>query len=196
MVAVVFWPVVPAEQWSYCVVGRSRVTRWPSWAFSSWFFSCRCATTGAGVSFRLSGVIMRQYTEAFGRISGLHARVVRTWKFGALFRSGLVSDSYLFFVWVLPCGVQCNWILREMTLPRAQHLVRQWIHVMLQYTWLLDDFPTISTSTWTRNLWCFFSVLTQNGQVCSVDASGYCPCMRCLHTHPEFLRAARGWQFA
>ena len=95
MVAVVFWPVVLAEQWSYCVVGRSWVTRWPGWAFSScFFFARRCATTGAGVWFRLSGVIMRQYMEAFGIISGLHARVVRTWKFGALFRSGLVSDSY------------------------------------------------------------------------------------------------------
>ena len=27
----------------------------------------------------------------------------------------------------------------------------------------------------------FFSVLTQNGEVCSVDASGYGPCMRCPH---------------
>ena len=35
----------------------------------------RCATTGAGVCFRLGVVIMRQYTEAFGIISGLHARV-------------------------------------------------------------------------------------------------------------------------
>ena len=37
---------------------------------------------------------MREYTEAFGIISGLHARVVRTCKVGALFRSGFVSDSY------------------------------------------------------------------------------------------------------
>ena len=42
------------------------------------FFARRRATTGAEVCFRLSGVIMGQYTEAFGRISGLHARVVRT----------------------------------------------------------------------------------------------------------------------
>ena len=111
--------------------GRSRVTRWPGWSFCSLgFFARRCATTGARVWLRLSGVIMRQYTEAVGRISGLHARVVRTWKFGALFRSGLVSDSYLFYVWVLPCGVQCIG-LREVTLPGAQHLVGQWIHVML-----------------------------------------------------------------
>ena len=28
----------------------------------------------------------------------------------------------------------------------------------------------------------FFSVLTQNGEVCSVDASGHGPCMRCPHS--------------
>ena len=150
-------------------------------------FARRCATTGARVCFRLSRVIMRQYTEAFGRISGLHVRVARTWKFGTLFCSGLVSDSYLSYVWVLPCGVRC------IGFPGAQHLVRQWIHVMLQYIWLWDEFSTFSTSTWTRNLRCSFSVLTQNGEVCSVDASGYCPCAR---SHPEFLRAARGWHFA
>ena len=32
---------------------------------------------------------MRQYTEAFGRISGLHARAVRTWKSGAFFVEAL-----------------------------------------------------------------------------------------------------------
>ena len=46
-----------------------------------------------------------------------------------------------------------RWILREMIFPGAQHLARQWIHVMLQYTWLLDEFPTISTSTRTRAEW-------------------------------------------
>ena len=38
--------------------------------------------------------------------SGLHARAVRTWKYGTLFRPGLVSESYLLYVWVLPCGVR------------------------------------------------------------------------------------------
>ena len=28
-------------------------------------------------------------------------------------------------------------------------------HVVLQYTWLLDEFPTVSTSTWTRIMRCF-----------------------------------------
>ena len=35
-----------------------------------------------------------------------------------------------------------NWIFVKMTFPGAQHLPRQWIHVMHQYTcWLLDEFP-------------------------------------------------------
>ena len=34
-----------------------------------------------------------------------------------------------------------HWILQEMTFPGVQHLVRQWMHVMLQYTWHLDKFP-------------------------------------------------------
>ena len=37
----------------------------------------------------------------------------------------------------------------------------------------------------------FLSVLTQSGEVCSVDASGYGPCMRSLHLKLEFLRALK-----
>ena len=42
----------------------------------------------------------------FWKNSGLHARAVRTRISGASFLRGLVSDSYLFSVWVLPCGVR------------------------------------------------------------------------------------------
>ena len=38
--------------------------------------------------------------------SCLHARAVRTWKFGALFRRGLVPDCYLYGVWVVPVGTR------------------------------------------------------------------------------------------
>ena len=41
---------------------------------------------------------------AFWKNSGLHACAVPTWKFGALFRRGLVHDCYLYSVWVLPVG--------------------------------------------------------------------------------------------
>ena len=59
---------------------------------------------------RLSVVIMRHHPVhgCFWKNSGLHARAVRTWKSGAFFRRGLVSDSYLFSVRVLPCGVRKN----------------------------------------------------------------------------------------
>ena len=52
-----------------------------------------------------------------------------------------------------------------------QCLARQWIHVLRQYLAPLDDLHTFSTVKWTRSLNLFFSVLTQNGEVCSVDAS-------------------------
>ena len=49
-------------------------------------------------------------------------------------------------------------------LTGAQRLARQWIHVVLQYTWLLDEFPLISTSNVDSDPEVLFTVLTQNGE--------------------------------
>ena len=104
---------------------------------------------------------MCQYTEAFGRISGLHAHyfvlalylTVTCFMFGCCRYSALDSSGDDF----TGCTKRVSTVD---TCYAAVHLT-------------LDEFPTISTSTWTRNLRCFFSVLTQNGEVCSVFASGY-----------------------
>ena len=63
-------------------------------------------------------------------------------------------------------------------------------------TWLLDEFHTVSTSPWTRILKCSLSVLTQNGEVCSADASVFWSSSRCSHLGISILllRASRGWQ--
>ena len=75
---------------------------------------------GGGVAWRRQGGSRLSWGAScvsprrFWKNSGLHARAVRTWEFGALFRRGLVSDSYLYSVWVLLCGVR-NWFFWEMT---------------------------------------------------------------------------------
>ena len=42
------WPVVPAGQWSYCVVRRSRVTRWPGRSPDFVWRSLPCKPWGGG----------------------------------------------------------------------------------------------------------------------------------------------------
>ena len=118
-----------------------------------WFFARRCATTGVvEVQTEPGSLFMRQSTVAFGECPAFLARVVHTWKFGALFRSGLVPGSLVSGVWVLLVEYR-YWIFREM-LPffGAQCLARQWLHVLHQYGTLLDELHTFSTLLWTRIL--------------------------------------------
>ena len=98
----------------WCLLGSDCTVWWdaPGWrgglvvlSVLGSIFARRCATTGATVCVRLNWVTMRQYTEAVGRISGLHVRVARNLEHYLVQASYL--DSYLFSVWVLPCGVQC-----------------------------------------------------------------------------------------
>ena len=52
-------------------------------------------------------VTVRQSSEAFGKISGLLARAVRTWKYGALFRPGFLYLTATYSTsGLLPCGVR------------------------------------------------------------------------------------------
>ena len=136
---------------------------------------------------------MRQYTEALGIISGLHARAVCTWKFGAL-----VLALYLTVTCSMSGCCRAEYSALDSSGDDFTGCATFGSTVDTCYAsvhWAFRRISTISTSIWTRNLRCFVSVLTQNGEVCSVGASGCCPCMRCSHTNPEFLRAARGWQF-
>ena len=69
---------------------------------------------GAGDMLSLgssSCVSLRWHSEKF--LVQVFARAARTWKYGALFPSGLVSGSHVFGVWVLHL-VSENRILREM----------------------------------------------------------------------------------
>ena len=133
---------------------------------------------------------MRQSGEASERVSRLHARAVRTWKFGTL-----LSDSHVLRVWVLPCGYRSLDSLGD-AFRGAHHLAPQWKHVMLQYTWLLDKFPTFSTSTWSWILRCFLRSHAEWRGVLS-----QCFWLRPMHALPalrnlEFLPASRGCQLA
>ena len=118
---------------------------------------------------------MRQSTEAFG--IGMHA----------LFAIGiLVLSLFTLYLAVASSLSGCCLEYRELhssgeSVVCTQCPARQVIHVMRQ-SWLffLDELYTISTSKWTRIL-VFFSVLTQNGEVCSADASIHSLDMRCSH---------------
>ena len=68
--------------------------------------------------------------------SGLHARSVRTWKFGALFRRGLVPDCYLYSVWVLPVGA------------RKFGFSGRWLHGIL-----LGETVHMKVNSSVRNFW-------------------------------------------
>ena len=123
-----------------------------------------------------------------------------------LFLYVLVSGSHFLCVWVLlveyrgwirrempPCysscampvrlvlPVECSLAGRSWYVTRAQFLVRQWMHVLQQYLALLDELHTFSSSMWTQILRCFFSVLLQNGEVCSVNDSVCSPVAHCSH---------------
>ena len=91
----------------------------------------------------------------------------RTWKYGTLFLCDLVSGSL--YLDVSGCCIWNaeHWTLREMTLAVPQCLARRW----LQYL-ALDELRIFSTLPWTRILKCLVFVLTQNGEECSVNASG------------------------
>ena len=146
------------------------------------------ATTGAGVCFRLSGVIMRQYTEAFGRFLVCMCVLL------------ILGNLDHYFVLPLYLTVTCPMFgccraeysaldFRGDDSLGAQHLVRRWIHVMLQYVcFFWTNFPHVLRRRGPWNLRCSFSVLTQNGEACSVD----------MHTFTirNFLRAACGWHSA
>ena len=161
---------------------------------------------GAGDRAEPGSIAIRQSTVAFKRISfpGSLARAVRTWNVGALFPCGLVFGSHASCVWVL--HVQCSELdsSGNSAVTRAQCLTRQWRHVLHQCLALVDELHTFSTAKWTRILRCSVfslgivldSVLTQNGEVCSADASVYSPGMRCSHLEiwKFLLRGSRGWQ--
>ena len=66
-----------------------------------------------GVQTDLGYLFMRQSTVASGEFSASPAYVVHTWKFGALFRRGLVSGSLVSGVWVLLMEFR-YWMFREM----------------------------------------------------------------------------------
>ena len=106
-----------------------------------------------------------QSMEAFGRIScPWCARAVCTWKIDALFLYDFVSGSPFLGIKGVACGV------REMTLSGCAMLVstvdtglRQYLapgRISHNFYVDLDSDPEI-----------FLSVLTQNGEVCSADAS-------------------------
>ena len=101
------------------------------------------------------------------------------WKLGTFFLYDLVSSSLFLGIWVLL--VECG------TLDSSGHdfvrracFVRQWIRGLRQCL-ALDEFHTFFTFTWTRILKYFFSFLTQNGELCSADASARSPLVRCSH---------------
>ena len=127
------------------------------------------------------GLIMRQSTKAFLKFCFLGSML-------ALFALGIwciisswpVPDNYLFGFLVLPCGVQFFDSSGDVWV-REQHLARRWIHVLRQFPRLLDELHTVSTAKWTRILRCSVSVLKQNGEVCSADASVYSPGMCYSH---------------
>ena len=123
---------------------------------------------------------MRQSTEAFGRIScPWYARAVCNWNFG-VFSLHLVSGSHFLVVWVL-LGVQRIALLgRVCGLGAMPGSTGDTCSATVLAFFFLDELYTISTSKWTRIL-VFFSVLTQNGEVCSADASIHSLDMRCSH---------------
>ena len=132
--------------------------------------SCRQLNLESG-----DAVILRQSTEIFGRI-----QVCRSARLALGNMVGYFVGSHVFDVWVLPCGARkldssgdgsvlgrnasfaCGYMLCFGT-PGFWTIVP----VLLVD---LDSDPE-----------AFLSVLTQIGEVCSVDASGYGPCMRCLY---------------
>ena len=79
--------------------------------------------------------------------------------------------------------VCCMWnteirILREILRLFGAMFGSTVVHVLHQCLALLDELRTFSTTKWTRILRCSVSVLTQNGEVCSADASALSPGMR------------------
>ena len=97
---------------------------------------------------------------------------------------GLVSGSHSSCVWVLRVEYSELDFSGDSAVTRVQCLAEQWIHVLRQYVALFDEF----CMKWTRILRFSVSVLTQNGEVCSADASVLSLGMR------AFLRGSRGWQ--
>ena len=94
-------------------------------------------------------------------------RAVRTWKHGAHYSPTSCTWQPFLGVWVLHVDYGTLDSSGDDFVRGA--MVRQWIRGLRQY-WALEEFHTFSTSTWARIL-AFFSVLTQNGEECSVDAS-------------------------
>ena len=98
------------------------------------------------------------------------ACAVRTWKSVHYFFLAL------YFAVLCPVFGCClwsakNWILWEMPwCSGAQCLARQWIHILHQFL----VYRTFPTSKWTR-IERSVSVLLQNGEVCSADASVFGP---------------------
>ena len=114
--------------------------------------------------------VMRRLSEEFPFLGFLLA----LFAFGNLLHYFLIP-SYL-------AVTRENWIVREILRLFVRNAWnRQWIHALHQYLALLDEFCTFSTVEWTRILRCSVSVLTQNGEGCSADASAFSPGMRCSH---------------
>ena len=92
------FPYFLREKWT----PSPRPLPWSAMAIRTW----KTGSVYVLLGRRQSGVIMRQSTEAFG---GILDCMLALFAFGNMehYSSCFVPDSYLFYVWVLPCGVQC-----------------------------------------------------------------------------------------
>ena len=133
----------------------------------------RGATTGVmGVQTELGYLFMRQSTVTSGEFPASLAYEVHTWKFGALFRRGLVSGSLVSGVWVLLVEFR-YWIFREM-LAAFLWSAMLGSTVNTYSASVRDAFGRIAHNFCVAvdsNPEVLVSVLVQNGEVCSVDAS-------------------------
>ena len=123
-----------------------------------------------------SHVSLRRLSEEFPFL-GFLARAVRNWKYGALFPYGLIFGSHVSCVWVSHVEYTIGFFGRccDSLGAMAGSTVDTCSH---QYLALSDEFCTLSKVKWTRILRFSVSVLTQNGEVCSADASALSPGMR------------------
>ena len=78
-----------------------------------------------------------------------------------------LSGSHVFGVWGVACGIQ--------KIGFFEYLARQRIHVMLPVHLAFGRISSIFQVDLDSDPEVFLSVLTQNGEVCSADASDSCP---------------------
>ena len=100
------------------------------------------------------------------------ARAVHTWKYGVLFPSCFVSGSHCVGDWVLLAEYRKLDFSGDVAILMGATLGSTVVACSASVRDASGRNSHISTLTWTRILrWCFF-VLAQNGEVCSIDASG------------------------